>query len=71
MEGVAPIATGSRRLSQSQAAEHLGVAPRTLEDWRNKSIGPSYYKLGKRVVYDRADLDQYLERSRIITKAVA
>ena len=36
-----------RLLTTSEAAEHLGTSPRTLEDWRTRGGGPVYLKLGK------------------------
>jgi hypothetical protein len=33
--------------------------------WRSQSRGPTYYRLGRHVVYDRADLDAYLGARRV------
>jgi len=41
------------------AADHLGLARRTLERWRLIHQGPPYRKLGRRVVYPRAELDEW------------
>lgn len=43
------------------AAEHVGLAPSTLEKRRVFGGGPPYRKLGTKVVYDSADLDAWLE----------
>lgn len=60
------------RLSEKEAAQYLGpVAVRTLQDWRNRGVGPIYTKLGKRVAYAVADLDAYLSAHRVAPKAVA
>ena len=56
----------SKKHDTKGAAEHLGVLPSTLRYWRGKSAdaggehGPRYAKLGRRVVYVEADLDQWL-----------
>ena len=62
-----------RRLSETEAALYLGVAKRTLQDWRCRKIGPAYSKLGAgmraRIVYDVADLDAFLAAGRVEPKA--
>jgi excisionase family DNA binding protein len=55
-----------RRLSNNEAAEFLGVNSRTLTNWRhldNREL--AYYKVGRRVVYDVADLMAYLAARRV------
>lgn len=52
-------------LSTKQAAELLGVSPRTLERWRcYRSDGPPYRALGTRCLYHPADLEAWLESRR-------
>jgi len=52
-------------LNQKQAAELLGVSPRTLENWRQRGGGPPYTKIGKsRVVYESEDLDAFKRAGR-------
>ena len=41
---------------QNEIAELLTLKPRTLEKLRVTGEGPPFLKLGKRVVYDRADV---------------
>lgn len=55
-------------LSAIQAANYLGVTLDTLSKWRNRKIGPSYFKIGRRVQYHIADLDEWRERQKVITK---
>lgn len=52
------------KINQKQAAEHLGVKERTLEDYRLRGGGPPFYKIGARVVYDSAELDAWLAARR-------
>ncbi|MEO1242503.1 MAG: helix-turn-helix domain-containing protein [Pseudomonadota bacterium] len=57
-------------LTEREAAQYLGVSPRTLSNWRVRSNdGPRYHKLSSRAVrYRRADLEDWLEdRSRYST----
>ena len=44
-----------------EAARLLGLAPSTLAKLRLNGNGPIYCKLGRRVVYRRADLERWLE----------
>lgn len=47
---------GRRFLRTPDANEYLGLPSRTLEKRRTYGTGPTYRKLGGRVVYDLADL---------------
>jgi hypothetical protein len=50
------------------AADYLGLSPATLETLRSRGGGPAFLKLGRRVVYQREDLDKWLaERRRTST----
>jgi predicted site-specific integrase-resolvase len=51
-------------MSEAVAAETLGLSARTLQRWRVTGEGPTYRKLGKRVVYTPEDLAEYLDRQR-------
>lgn len=45
-----------------EAAAILGIAPRTLRNWRPLLKGPKYVKIGARTVrYRRADLAAFIE----------
>lgn len=59
--------SAERKRSNNEAAEFLGVKPNTLEIWRCKNIGPRYSKIGRRVLYDIADLQEFFESRRIET----
>ncbi|MCC8194975.1 MAG: helix-turn-helix domain-containing protein [Deltaproteobacteria bacterium] len=55
-------------LNTVQAAEILGLRPNTLEIWRHRHVGPKYKKLGRRVLYDPADLAEFAESCTILTR---
>ena len=46
------------------AAAQLGVKAGTLAKWRVSGLGPPFLKLGSRVRYSRADLEQWLDQQR-------
>lgn len=55
-------------LSTKQAAQELGISRHTLDAWRIKGIGPQFRKIGRRVLYERADLIAWAnEQSRTST----
>jgi predicted DNA-binding transcriptional regulator AlpA len=47
-------------MSLDEAAEYLGFTPATLLYKRHKNEGPPSHKLAGRVVYAKADLDDYV-----------
>ena len=47
-------------LATADAAAYLGVAEKTLANWRGRRQGPAYVRAGARVVYRVADLDAWL-----------
>ena len=60
-----PTTVDNAVLSTRDAAEYLGLSPKTLETNRTRGGGPPFVKLGRRVVYRRGDLDAWLaERVR-------
>lgn len=50
-------------MTTDQAAELLGVSPRTLEDWRYRGCGPSYRKLGRSVRYLKSQVIEWAEEA--------
>ena len=49
-----------RYLDTKQAAAYLGLSDKTLEKLRVSGRGPRYAKAGRRVIYDRGDLDEWV-----------
>ena len=54
-------ATTSPFLDTRQAAGYLGLRPSTLECWRTTGGGPPFKKFGRRVFYDRDDLESWVK----------
>jgi hypothetical protein len=56
------------RLTPAEVGARLGVAVRTLANWRGKNgrpgQGPVFYKIGGRIFYVRKDVDAYLLAQR-------
>lgn len=51
-------------LRTAEAAEYCGSSSSTLEKLRVAGSGPRFVKMGRRVVYDPADLDAWLDANR-------
>jgi hypothetical protein len=52
----------SRYVGTREAARLIGLSPRTLEKYRTYGAGPTYLKIGGRVVYRQRDLEVWAER---------
>ncbi len=52
-------------LSEDEAAEYLGLQPQTLRVMRMNTKGPAYFKMGRRVLYDKSDLNAYRQSCRV------
>ena len=50
----------------SAAAARIGMKPKTLDEWRRTHRSPiPYYKIGNRIRYRVADLDEYRDQQRV------
>lgn len=70
----APPATDAPSLAVNakDAAAMLGVAPRTLANWRTLGIGPAFVRIGQvhsRTLYRVDDLRAWLDANRVETTA--
>lgn len=50
-----------RALSPESAAHYINMPLATLAYWRSMGTGPNWVRLGRRVRYDIADLDAFIE----------
>jgi len=51
-------------LRNSEAAAHIGVASKTLRNWRARGIAPPAVRLNGAVRYRRSDLDRWVDARR-------
>jgi hypothetical protein len=52
-------------LDNVAAADRLNIAPDTLNRWRMRKHGPSFFKVAGRVKYDPADIDAWIAAQRV------
>lgn len=53
------------RRGPREQASRIGIAPKTLDNWRSEDEGPPYYKVGGRVLYDDDEVDVWLATRRV------
>lgn len=63
--------TDNDAMNDKAAAPYIGTTAGTLNTWRYLGKGPKYYKIGRRVVYRRADLDAWLDAHAVTPEASA
>lgn len=54
----------STTLNEIDLATRWGMSPKTLQRWRTTKQGPEYLKLGKKVQYSMAAIEQYENQAR-------
>ena len=54
-------ATPDGRLTRRQAAVYLGIAERTLANWKSRRTGPPQIKIGGKVFYRLKELARFIE----------
>ena len=52
-------------LTESDVAKALAVTVNAVRGWRNKGMGPAFYKIGGAVRYDKAEVDAFILSSRV------
>ena len=58
--------SSSAFLSESEAADYLGISKKTLQRWRFDYKGPAYTKLDTKLIrYPSADLDEWMDQQTI------
>ncbi len=58
-------------LTESQAAELLGLKTKTLSCWRWRKTGPAYIKLSGAVRYRLSDLEDYIDGATVHPRPAA
>ena len=53
-------------IDTKELADRWGRSSRTLENWRGKQIGPAYYKIEGKILYDIKDIENFVQGSRVL-----
>lgn len=51
-------------LNSREAAPCVGVAEKTLNNWRVLGLGPKFIRAGGRIVYDPSDIEEWKSAQR-------
>ncbi|MEV8166180.1 helix-turn-helix domain-containing protein [Rothia kristinae] len=65
---IAPLPAGTR-LTLTEAAAYLGLAPKTLRNWRSAGVGPPGFTVGARVWFHAGDLDEWIDQQKAAAAA--
>lgn len=60
-----------RLLTTPEAAPFVGASEKTLENWRSLGLGPKFIKVGRKVVYDPADIEHWKDANRFSSTSEA
>lgn len=67
--GMQPASALHKPMTVDEVASYTGIAAATLRYYRSARRGPRSYKLGRRVVYDPADVDAWVAQQKAATSA--
>ena len=56
-------------MRQGDAAHFLQRSPWTLRYWRRHGYGPAFFRIGRIIMYQHSDLEDFLVRSRVVPSA--
>lgn len=51
-------------MTTAEVAEFLRTSPESVRWWRHVGKGPASFKAGRRVLYERADVEQWIRDRR-------
>ena len=51
-------------LTPDEVAEMLRISPATLRYWRYRGVGPRSWKAGRHTLYDRKDVERWVDEQR-------
>ena len=58
--------TDIKFIDTKELAKRWGRSSRTLENWRGKKVGPTYYKIEGKILYDIKDVENFEQGSRVL-----
>lgn len=54
----------SQYMTTGEVAELLRTSPETVRFWRHVGKGPRSFKVGRRVLYERRDVEEFIAAAR-------
>ncbi len=71
MEPTMALEKNTTLMTEIEAAGHLKITPRCLQDWRKNQRGPAWIKVGRRIRYRLQDIENWLLDQRQDTQIVS
>ena len=60
------LAVPKNYFNEREASQYLGgISVHLLRKWRTQQMGPIYYKVGNRILYNRDALDSWMQKHRV------
>lgn len=57
----------TKYITSKNVEKEFGISEKTLEYWRSEGIGPAYIQIGKRIYYERKELEYFFKSCEIKT----
>lgn len=54
-------------LTTAEVGQRVRAAAETVRFWRHQKKGPAYFKIGRKVLYRRRDVEEWLAAQRTAT----
>ena len=58
--------TDIKFIDTKELAKRWGRSSRTLENWRGKKVGPTYYKIEGKILYDIKGVENFEQGFRVL-----
>jgi len=67
MKGVTKMNAGKKFLITSEVAEKMNVTKGTVNNMAWRGVGPKYFKVFRRRLYDPDDVDAFIRQNPVLT----
>jgi len=58
---------GKKFLVTREAADRMGIAAGTLNNMAWRRVGPKFFKVGRKRIYDVSDVDSFVQQNPVLT----
>ncbi len=52
-------------ITDVELAERIKVSRVTIQGWRQRGEGPPFYRIGRRIIYDWAEVETWVREQRV------
>ncbi|MEU8297642.1 helix-turn-helix domain-containing protein [Micromonospora sp. NPDC048909] len=65
------MSMGDEYLTTVEVAEIMRMSPETVRYWRHIGTGPASFRVGRRVLYARSDVQKFIDDARAAATAAS